>query len=315
MGMTTETTERQPGTAMVFPGMGPVKFADVGEFLTFNSHARKRLKVADEVLGYSLMDRYRRSADDYDEAAQVAFLTVSSALADWAEESLEVRPVICAGPSFGQRAMAAYSGALSFADTVRLTVRLARCEAEYFATEYEDVVTLTFLRTPRERLDEILAELTERGEYFDFSGYLDRDFYMLSLREPMLDWMRGRISAAGGYSLYTMRPPVHAAAFGKLRRRVEEEVFGEFDFAAPRLPVVADQDGSLVTTAAGLRTMLLDTFDRPVHWERVTRTLREQGVRRICMAGPENIFARLDCTTADFELLSATPERTLRQQA
>ncbi|UUU25878.1 hypothetical protein JIX55_39715 [Streptomyces sp. DSM 40750] len=51
---------------------------------------------------------------------------------------------------------------------------------------------------------------------------------MLSLREPMLGWMHGRISAAGGYSLYTMSPPVHAAAFGKLRQRVEEEVFGGF---------------------------------------------------------------------------------------
>lgn len=106
---------------MVFPGMDPVKFAGVGEFLTFSAHAQKRLKVADEVLGYALMDRYRRSADDYDEATQVAFLTISLALADWAEESLEVDPESCAGPSFGQRAMAAHSGALSFADTVRLT--------------------------------------------------------------------------------------------------------------------------------------------------------------------------------------------------
>lgn len=74
--------------------------------------------------------------------------------------------------------------------------------------------------------------------------------------------MRGRISAAGGYSLYTMSPPVHAAAFGKLRQRVEEEVFGGFGFSAPGLPV---------------------------HRERVTRTLKVQGVLRICMAGRKTL--------------------------
>lgn len=34
--------------------------------------------------------------------------------------------------------MAASSGALSFADTVRLTGQLARCKADYVATEYQD---------------------------------------------------------------------------------------------------------------------------------------------------------------------------------
>lgn len=91
--------------------------------------------------------------------------------------------------------MAAYSGALSFTDTVRLTVRLARCEADSFAIEYQD--------------GSHGPSCAHRGNRCTAGSGPDQ----------------GWISAAGGYSL--------------------------------------------------------DTFDRPVHRERVTRTLNGRGLRRI----------------------------------
>lgn len=304
--------ERRTGTAMVFPGMGPVKYADVSRFLLTSPHARRLRKAAEEVLGYSLADRYRESEEDYAEVAQVVFLVNCLALAEWARERHGVEPVACAGPSFGQKAVTAFSGALPFPEVVDLTARLARCEADYFAREHRDVVTLSFVRVPEDELAPVLAEMDDRGAWYDISCHLDHDFFMVSLREGELDAFQRRLRSLGGLPLYTMRPPMHSAAFGALRRTVEEEVLPRYRFADPRLPVVADQDGTVVDTAEGMRTLLLDGIVRPVRWPDVVRTLRGLGVGRVCVAGPDGLFGRVGCTVNTFDVLAADPRAALR---
>jgi [acyl-carrier-protein] S-malonyltransferase len=298
--MTTTSTASR--TAIVFPGMGPSKFAEVGKFLLLDPFARARLAEADQALGTSVFDNFREQTDDYSEFSQVAFLVNSMAMADRAEETLGVVPDICVGPSFGQKAAAAYVGSLPFAEVVRLTAELARLEEDFFGREYTDVVTHSFVRTPEERLAEILADFDERGVWYEFSGHLDRGFTMLSLRETELEELKERISKAGGYSMYSMRPPVHAPAFAALRRRAEEEVFSRYAFADPKLPVVTDQDGTVINSADELRTMMLDTFDRPINWPAVVAALKDSGVSRVCVTGPDNLFHRLDCTKDNFEV-------------
>ncbi|WP_250403680.1 ACP S-malonyltransferase [Streptomyces cellostaticus] len=296
------TTDGRDATAIVFPGMGPSSFAEVGKFLLLDPYARKRLAEADEALGYSVFDRFRTSEEDYSVHSQIAFLVNSMAMADRALDTLGLSPTVCTGPSFGQKAAAAFVGSLPFADVVRLTADLARCEEEYFSGAYEDVVTHSFVRTPQDRLDEILAGFDDRGAWYDVSGRLDAGFHMLSVREKELDGLKAAISAAGGYSMYSMRPPVHAAAFGELRHKAEAEVFGGYELADPSMPVVADQDGTVVRDAAGMRTMMLDTFDRPVHWPSVVENLMGLGVRTVCVTGPDNLFHRLDLTKDSFQV-------------
>ncbi|GGY15666.1 ACP S-malonyltransferase [Streptomyces anandii] len=298
-------------TAIVFPGMGPSRFAEVGKFLLLDPYARARLAEADEALGTSVFDNFREQTDDYSEFSQVAFLVNSMAMADRAEQTLGIVPDICTGPSFGQKAAAAYTGSLPFADVVRLTAELARLEEDFFGKEYTDVVTHSFVRTPEERLAAILADFDERGEWYEFSGHLDDGFTMLSLRERELDGLKERISKAGGYSMYTMRPPVHAPAFSSLRRRAEEEVFPRYEFNDPKLPVVTDQDGTVVNSAGEMRTMMLDTFDRPVDWPAVVDTLKREDVSRVCVTGPDNLFHRLDRTKDNFEVVTVgLPKRS-----
>ncbi|MEU3188848.1 ACP S-malonyltransferase [Streptomyces sp. NPDC006923] len=293
--------------------MGPSQFSEVGRFLLLDPYARKRLAEADKALGMSVFDGLRDSQeDDYSESTQIAFLVNSMAAADRAEDTLGIRPDFCVGPSFGQKAAAAYAGCLPFADVVRLTAEMARAEHAYFTEEYQDAVTHTFVRTPEEKLRPILAEFDERGAWYDFSGHLDDGFTMLSVHEPDLDGLKRSISEAGGYSMYTMVPAVHAPAFTGLRRRVAEEILPKYNLADPELPVVTDQDGTVIKTADEMRTMLLDTFDRPIHWPRVVSTLKESGVAKLCITGPDNLFHRLDRTKASFEVVRVGPGKRSR---
>ncbi|WP_069883912.1 ACP S-malonyltransferase [Streptomyces luteocolor] len=294
-------------TALVFPGMGPNSFADVGRFMVAERHARDLVAVADETLGYSLVDAFRQADGDYSEAAQVAFFVNCLASAYWARDRLGVEPDVVTGPSFGEKAAVAYSGALSLPDAIRLTVGIARCLDDYFAHEHRDIVTLSFVRTPKERLDEIRAELDDLGEWHEISCYVDEDFAMISLAEHRVEWMEKRLRAVGGLPLYTMRPPMHAAAFGPLRAKAEREVLSAFTFADPTPAVVADQDGALLRTGEELRTMLLDSFVKPLDWPSVTASLKDLGVRRVCVAGPDSLFGRVPCTTRNFEVVAAHP--------
>ncbi len=294
-------------TAMIFPGMGPAAFNDVGRFMVANRFARELVAVADEVLGYSLVDAFREAEGDYSAAAQVAFLVNCLACAYWAEDTHGVEAEAVLGPSFGEKAAVAFAQSLSLPEAVRMTAELARCMDEYFSQEHTDIVVLSFVRTPEEKLGEILAELDEQGEWHDVSCYIDEGFYMLSLRESRVEWMQQRLRAIGGMPLYTMRPPLHSGAFAGLRDKAEREVLSTLHFTDPKLPVVADQDGTLLTTAEQVRTMLLDSIVRPLRWPDALAGLKGLGVERVCVAGPDSLFGRVPCTTRNFEVLPANP--------
>lgn len=306
-------TDNRTGTALVFPGMGPSPFSEVAKFMLVNPFARELFAEADEVLGYSLFDRFDEAEGDYSEYAQIAFMVNCLALARWAEAEFGVEALYCTGPSFGGKATAVRSGALSFADGVRFTSRFARCLDAFFAEEYpERVATLSFARTGRAVLDEVLAELNERGEWHDVTCVVDDDFAMVTLRKSEIEWLGQRLRAGGGMPLYVMEPPMHSPAFDGLRRRAEAEVMAGLEFRDPVVPVVADHDGALLTTGDQVRTMLLDGCVRPVDWPATLASLRDKGVGRLCVAGQDALFSRVPVAARNFEIVKADPRRAMR---
>ncbi|NKZ08314.1 ACP S-malonyltransferase [Actinomadura latina] len=303
------------GTAVLFPGMGPTRYADVARFMVVNPVARGLLARADRRLGHSVLDELEAAEGDYSESAQVAFMVACVALAEWARTEHGAEASACVGPSFGGKPLSVFCGSLPFEDAVWMTAALAGCMARFFATECRDVVTHSFVRVSGEQLAEILGDLDARGEWADVACRVDRDLHMVSLRERNLEWLDKRIRGFGGLSLYTMRPPLHSAAFGGLRRVAEDEVLGGLAFADPALPVVADHDGAVLRTGAGIRAMLLDGIVRPVDWPAAVRALRGLGVGRLRVCGPDGLFGRVACTRDSFEVQTVDPQAALRPRA
>lgn len=282
-------------TAVVFPGMGPS--VQVAKYLLVNRYGRDLLARADDVLGYPLIERYRTEAGAYSEPAQVLFVLACLTFA----QSIEDSPDLVAGPSFGGRATAAYTGVLEVDETIWLTARLARLMSAYFTAHHTGVVTHSFVRVPESELRPILTELT----WHEISGQIDDDFFMVSTRTEQLEWLKRRLAAVGGLSLYTMWPPMHASVFADLRDRVDDEIFAKLTWSKPAVPVVADQDGSIRDTGDGVRTMLLDGFVRAVRWPSVVTTLRQAGVRTVHVAGPDGMFTRVPGITRNFSVVRA----------
>jgi len=294
--------------------MNPAQFTDVAKFLLVNPDARELVAIADERLGCSIIDRYAETEGDYSHYAQVAFLVSCLALARGIERTRGVRPGWCTGPSFGGKAAAVYSGVLSPAEGIWLTVEIARCLDEYFAVEHTDAVTLSFARTPPSRLREISDELEAQGVWHEVSCRVDDDLAMLTLPEDRVDWLAGRLRAAGGMPLYVMRPPMHCAAFAGLARKVDDEVLSALTFADPTVPVVDDHDGTLLTTGEQVRSMLLDGFTRPVDWPSVVASLRGRGVRDLYVCGQDGLFGRVGRTTSAFSVVLVDPRSAMARR-
>ncbi|NJQ05126.1 ACP S-malonyltransferase [Streptomyces lonarensis] len=304
-------------SAIVFPGIGPTQLADSARFMAAQPAARRLVAEADRVLGYSLVDRYREieaRGDEgaFPEPARITFLVTCLALADWTAAEHGVEPVAYAGASFGGTAAVVRAGALPFADAVTMTAEWGRRADAYFAREHRDIVTQSFARVPLDRLAEIRAELDARGEWNQVACHVDHDFHMLSVRESVLDWLQGRLRAAGGLPLYAMRPPMHSTAFQALRDEIEAEVVADIPFAAPAVPVVCDHDGSLVRTASGVREMLLDAVTRPVRWPAVVETLKGLGVERVHVAGQDGLWGRVQVMTDAFKVVAVRPDTAMR---
>lgn len=299
-------------TAVVFPGMGPSKFGDVGRFMTVSPFARRRLAEANAALGCSLLDELRSGPDEYSAAQQIGFMVNSVAMADWMEKSLGLRPDLCVGSSFGERAAVAYSGAMPFAEVVKLTAELARCELDYFRKEHRDLVSQLVVRTPRERLEVVLATMLQDDEWHEISGYFDHDVHLVTMHEEHLEAFKRKISDCGGYSLTTMRPAAHARVLTPLRTRMQEEVFREFSFTSTAIPIISDQDGSLVSEGSEVGAMLDASTVNPVHWGHIHDRLVDEGVTRVCVAGPDFLIHRLGLLRKNFEVVTASPKDAVK---
>lgn len=299
-------------SAIIFPGISQMTFADVAKFMLINPAARALLAQTDETLGYSLIDRYRESEGGYSEFSRVAFLVSCLALANWSAEEYGLQPRLCAGPSFGGTPAAVYSGALPFTDAVWLTAQWSRCIEDYFTGQDQDLVTLSFARTPAEKLHEIMAELDGQGEWNDIACHIDEDFYMLSVRAGMLEWLHRRVRAVGGFPLDTMRPALHSSRFAPLRNRLDRELVGELHFSDPTVGVVCDHDGTILHEATEVRSMVLDAIVRPVRWPDVVAALMKQGIERVCVSGQDSLWGRVACTTRNFEVVIVSPKTALQ---
>jgi [acyl-carrier-protein] S-malonyltransferase len=310
-GTAPDLTGENASHAVVFPGLTGTTFAVLGRFLVHDRYARPLVGVADEVLGGSLLRQLRTTEDDYSVAAQVAAVVSGLALAARVD-AVAGPAALCAGPSFGLRALAVHSGAVEVAEGLRLTAALARCEQEYFRAHHRDVVTHTVVRVPADGLAELVGSWTARGDRLEISGDLDQGYALVTLHHGLLARFKRAISDLGGYSTHTMVVPAHSSLFGGLREAVEREVLADAVIGAPVVPVVRDTDGAVVTGAEGVRAMLAQTFDRPFRWPAVIGTLAAHGVRTVYFAGSDLLFSRLGCTTRAVRVVKADPKWAAR---
>lgn len=295
--------------AVVFPGLAPSTFAGVGDFMTTDPYARRRLAEAEQVLGYRLLAEFRHATEDRWEVLQAAFLVNSLALADRAEDRLGMDPAFCVGLSFGGLAAAIHVGGLGYADALLLTHRSALLERQYLSRRPQ-LVTFCLYQVPLPAVEQAVAELREAGEWIEISAYLHRDVYTVCAAPDTIERFKRRLAGASLVPLYTMRRPIHCSALRELRQQLADGLYREVVLCQPRIPVVSDIDGRLVHDPEALRRLLLDGYVEPVVWPKTVAALHGIGVETLYVVGPRNLFSALG--KSDFKVISVTPDDAMQ---
>lgn len=278
---------------LFFPGLTPTRYDSVSEFVTTHEYAGRRFAEAGEVLGYSLVDAYRRASVHDWEVHQSGYLALTLALADWAEDHYGEQPGLCGGQSFGAVMAAVRSGCLTYADALLLTARSVRVEQQHFASLPEPLGCHFFYRLPHAAVERLMAEFRAQGEWMELSVAFDASVHAVSARRAALGRFEERVREEGGIPFHTIGRAEHCSVNAGLRARLAGEVYGSVTWHDPAVPFVSDVDGRVLRSGAEIREDLLDGWTTPVRWQTVVDGISRGGGDRVWIPGPRNMFARI----------------------
>jgi malonyl CoA-acyl carrier protein transacylase len=216
--------------------------------------------------------------------AQPAVLAVDAALARLLE-AYGVRPDCVMGHSLGEYGALVTAGVLSFEHALFAVSARGR---ELERVSVPDHGRMAAVLGPVEEVESVLAEL---GGEVVVANHNSRSQAVIGGGSAAVEAACRALAARGRHVVplrvsHAYHTSIVAPARAPLRRTLEA-----LDVREPRVPVVANVDGSLYPTGAGARERILDLLERqvasPVLFVRGLRTLFEAGVRVFVEVGPK----------------------------
>jgi [acyl-carrier-protein] S-malonyltransferase len=281
--------------AILFPGQGAQHSGMGRDWCEAFPTARATFEEANEVLGFSLSEACWEEGERVNrtDVAQPGILVTSAAiLRVLRERGLDTSgSPLMAGLSLGEYTALWASGALDFADAVRL-VRL-RGEAMQDASE-EHPSSMLALTGADEAQARTLAELGSAHGICAVANLNAPGQIILSGEIPALEAAEGaamehgvrrtrRLVVAGGFHSECMRPAADRLA----------AALSEVEIRTPEVPFASNVTGEEVSDPEEIRSFLARQVCSPVLWEKTMRGALARGIRRFLEPGPGKVLAGL----------------------
>lgn len=275
-------------TAWVFPGQGS-QVVGMGKALAdADSAARARFDEADDALGFALSDSIWNGPDttlQQTDTQQPAILIASTV----AFEALKQRGLLpdaafAAGHSLGQYAAAVATGAIAFADAVRLVRRRGQ-----LMQEHGHGAMAAILGMETGAVEALAVETGVEVANINAPGQVT-----IAGRREAVEYAAGLAKERGARRAIIL--PVSAAFHTSLMRPVAdalEPLLNAIAINDPSVPIMANVDGQPRATAAAVRAELIGHIDAPVQWMRAVGMMRAAGVTEYLEIGPGNILSGL----------------------
>ena len=257
--------------------------------------AAQTFAEADEALGFAISRLCFEGPEEdlrLTENTQPAILTVS--VAAWrvlAEHGVE--PALAAGHSLGEWSAHVAAGTISFADAVR-SVK-ARGHAMQLAVPAGQGGMAAVLSLAPAKVGEICAEVAlETGLVVSAANFNSPGQTVISGALAAVE-KAAALAKTKGARRAVMLPvsaPFHCALMQPAQEKVEE-VLGGLKLSNPRIPVAANVDGKLVTTADEVRDVLIRQVTGPVRWVDCMHAMVEAGAETFIEVGPGKVLCGL----------------------
>lgn len=279
---------------MIFSGLVPNKESSVYELLRSDPYAQTLVEQAESVLGPDLLERHRHAEVNDWNVYQTVYMIEHLVLAEAWERLTHLGPNLLAGQSFGSLTAAVYAGCLPFKEMVELITRSTLVEEKYFSESETALSCIFYARLSEEKTNQLIAEVMRENTngWLDISVIQERGVFCVSGTANLVNIFGDRVTKCRGLVFYTLERAEHCPALSTLADQLEE-VYSNFDFQAPRQPLMSDNGHLLVTGTQVSRDLARGWSRRLVNTEQYV-ALKDYGITRMVIPGHSALFSGPD---------------------
>lgn len=287
--------------AFVFPGQGS-QYVGMGKALyEASAAARHVFQQADEILGFKLSNMcFEGPENELEDTlnAQPAIFTVSMACLaalreKWAQLGHTWEPHFVAGHSLGEYSALVAAGALDFSDALRLVRERARLMKEQGEDRPGGMAAVIGL--DRATLDDLCQRASEDTDHLvSVANANSPEQFVISGELHALDAAIALAREAGARTVVPLR--ISIASHSPLMQTAAVRLAEALDHAHmhdPRVPIVANIAGQVLTSTEHIRDELANQMVAPVEWVASIGEMVSRGVDTFVEIGPGHVLSRL----------------------
>ena len=296
-------------TAFIFPGQGSQAVGMGKDLAAQYLFAKQIFDEADSLLGFSLSqlmwDGPKETLDETVNTQPALYVHSTAVWRTFTALYPDLQPATVAGHSLGELSALTASGALSFADGLRL-VR-ARGELMKRAGELNPGGMAAILGVDIPTLDRVCAEASAANEIVQVANDNCPGQVVISGHKPALERAMAGAKSAGAKRALPL--PVSIAAHSPLMDSIQREWNAAVDVCAMGdaiIPVVGNVHAKVIRTADELRADIKAQMQSRVRWTESVQGMSGNGIQTYVEAGSGSVLLglikRIDASAAGFAL-------------
>lgn len=280
--------------AFVFPGQGSQSVGMLSELASSFPQVQETFAEASSVLGYDLWELVINGPEEklnQTDRTQPAMLTAGIAVWRCWQSVSDIKPDYFAGHSLGEYTALVASGALDFADAVKLVEQRGQFMQNAVPAGEGAMAAILGLEDDvvRSVCDEAAAEGVVEAVNFNSPGQVVIAGAANAVKKAI------DIATEKGAKRALLLPvsvPSHCALMKPAAENLSAALT-EIDIQSPTTPVIHNASVTTTNEPAEIKQLLADQLYSPVRWVESVQWLAEQGVDTLVECGPGKVLAGL----------------------